>query len=68
MIEFRIQLDKKIMRAGSYPDFKNVVELYDPSSIDENGQYYIGFNITYPTDSIRILEFKTVREFDSNMD
>jgi len=37
MIEFRIWLDKKIMRAASYPDFKNVVELYDPSSIDENG-------------------------------
>jgi len=56
------------MKAASYPDFKNVVELINPSSIDSKGQYYLGFSITYATDSIRILEFKTVKEFDNKME
>jgi len=56
------------MKAASYPDFKNVVELSNPSNIDSKGQYYIGFSITYATDSIRILEFKSVEEFDNKMD
>jgi len=35
-IEFRFHLDKKIMKAASYPDYDNVVEISSPSWIEEN--------------------------------
>jgi len=35
-IEFRFHLDKKIMKAASYPDYNNVVEIYDPFWIEQN--------------------------------
>ena len=33
-IEFRIHLAKKILKAASYPDYDNVVEIFNPSWIE----------------------------------
>jgi len=55
------------MKAASLPDFDNVVEIFDPSWIENNCTYYIGFNIVYPNDGIRILDFRKVKEFDEKM-
>jgi len=33
-IEFRIHLAKKILKAASYPDYDNAVEIFNPSWIE----------------------------------
>ena len=66
-LEFRFHLENKIMKAASLPDFDDVVEMNDPSLIENNCSYYIGFSIIYPNDGIRILDFRKVKEFDEKM-
>jgi len=63
IIEFRIDLGRKFLRAADFPEFKNISELENPNSIKDNIIYYFTIFIEKSPNSVRITDAFTVDSF-----
>jgi len=66
-LELRICLKEKLLRISNYPSHENVSELDCPERIKENETYHLGFSIACKQNTITIVDFLVVKNFDDNM-
>jgi len=66
-LEMRINIERKILRVGSLPNYESVVEVGDPKMIEPATPYrffLIGLN---SLSKMTITMLETVREFNNSM-
>lgn len=68
LLELRINLSKQYLKIADYPQFENIVSLDDPNKIQDNYDYYFKIAIGITSNSVRLLDILTVKEFDERMD
>jgi len=58
--EVRIDLNKKVLRVASLPDYSSIAELDDPNKIDLKVAYRFYFSMSELGDLMKISNFRTV--------
>jgi len=66
-LEIRININKKMVRVGSLPNYDSVVKADEPVSIDPFTPFRFFLQGLNPKTRITITKFRVVNEFDNSM-